>query len=148
MKTLHLAAAEDLARVAQLVLAFQAEMGREADPAELEDALVPLLEGAPQGALWLVGPRSAPVGYVAVGFGWSIEAGGLVAQVDQLYIRPAVRRRGMGGEALDALARTLSEAGARAISIDVAEPDAKSHRFYARARFRPRPGRVTLTRTL
>ena len=148
MKTLHLATTEDLPRVAPLVEAFATETGRGPDPETLEAALVSLLDGAPQGALWLIGPRRAPVGYVTVGFGWSLEAGGLVAEVDQLFIRPAVRRRGMGGEALDALARTLGEAGARAIRIAVPEEDAKSHRFYARARFRARTDRVTLVRTL
>ena len=76
-----------------------------------EDLILPLLEGSPHGAVYLIGPARAPIGYAIVSFGWSVEFGGLDGFVDELYLRPAVRRRGIATEALLALGQRLGAAG-------------------------------------
>jgi ribosomal protein S18 acetylase RimI-like enzyme len=148
MKSLHLAAVDDLPKLLPLVAAFHDHQGFGTTPEHQHDAILPLLEGIPHGAVWLVGPRRAPVGYVAVSFGWSVEYGGLDATVDELYIRSAVRKRGMGGEALDGLAKALREGGIRALHLEAKLEDETLRRFYKRARFVPRDGYVLMTRVL
>ena len=98
MRSLHLAAPEDLPRLLPLVAAFHEHQGFGTSPEHQHDAILPLLEGSPYGAVWLIGPRRAPVGYVVVSFGWSVEYGGLDAVVDELFVRSAVRNRGMGSD--------------------------------------------------
>ncbi len=148
MKSLHLAGPDDADRVLPLVAAFHAERGFDTDAEHQAGAIMPLLEGSPHGAIWLVGPRKAPVGYIVVTFGWSVEFGGLDAIVDEIYIRAAVRGRGMGGEALDGIAKALREAGVRALHLEVDGKDARAQRFYARARFQPRDGYMFMSRVL
>lgn len=148
MKSLHLAAPDDLTRLLPLVAAFHTEMGIERDDTVREAALAPLLAGSPHGAVWLIGPRKAPVGYIALSFGWSLEFGGLDAMVDELYIRPAVRQRGMGSEALNALAKGLKESGVRALHLEVSHDDDATRRFYRRARFHERDGFMLMSRAL
>ncbi len=133
---LHLADASDLDRLMTMVEAFHTETGIATTPEHLEGALRPVLEGSPLGAIWLIGPKMSPVGYVCVSFGWSIELGGLDAMIDELWIREKVRRRGMGAEALAALQAALSEAGVRALHLEVIEG---ATRLYKRAGFRARP---------
>lgn len=140
-KMLHLAGPEDLDRVEGMVAAYHAEEGIESDQEHRRLALLPLLDGSPHGAVWLVGPRMSPVGYLAVSFGWSIELGGLDGFVDEFWIREKVRGRGMGSEALSAAMSSLKEAGLVALHLEVAE-DNPAERIYRRLGFRRRPFRL------
>ncbi|MCR8547358.1 GNAT family N-acetyltransferase [Salipiger sp. P9] len=148
MKSLHLAGPEDLDRLAGLVAAFHAEQGYGTDAPHIRAALEPILAGMPHGAVWLIGPRKAPVGYIMASFGWSLEFGGLDAMVDELYIRPAVRRRGMGAEALQQLAGALRDNGVKALHLEVDRSDDRLQHFYRRARFHTRDGYALMSRAL
>lgn len=148
MKSLHLAAEEDAGKLLSLVAAFHTEMGFDTSEEHRAAAIAPLLSGSPHGAVWLVGPRRAPVGYIVLTFGWSVEFGGLDAIVDELYIRPAVRGRGMGLEALDGIAKAMKPAGVRALHLEVDREDERAHRFYGRARFKPRDTYLFMSRVL
>ncbi|MDP5335836.1 MAG: GNAT family N-acetyltransferase [Paracoccaceae bacterium] len=148
MSLLHLAAPEDLDRILPLVAAFHAEMGYDTDAAHHTRAIAPLLDGSPHGAVWLIGPRRAPVGYVVISFGWSVEFGGLDGIVDEIFVRPAVRGRGMGFEALNGIAKALGASGVRALHLEVARDDTRTQAFYARARFAPRDHTMFMSRVL
>ena len=80
------------------------------------------------------------MGYVIVSFGWSVEFGGLEGMIDEFYVREAVRGRGMGSEAMRALTAALSDAGLRALHLEVGEDNAKAQRFYSRLGFGLREG--------
>ncbi|MFP4044654.1 MAG: N-acetyltransferase family protein [Rhodosalinus sp.] len=145
---LHLARPEDLERVLPLVAAMHQEQGLAPDDGHRRAALAPLLEGSPHGAVYLIGPRGAPIGYLVVTFGWSVEFGGLDANVDELYVRRAVRGRGIAGDALDALARALREAGVRALHLEIDREDAVARRLCTRAHFAPRDRCMLMSRKL
>lgn len=148
MKALHLAGPDDVGKLLPLVSGFHTEQGFDTDDAHREAAITPLLDGSPHGAIWLIGPRRAPVGYIAVTFGWSIEFGGLDAIIDELYIRPAVRKRGMGSEALSGICKALKEAGVKALHLEVDTSDEATKRLYNRARFNLRDGYHYMSRVL
>lgn len=135
---LHLAAADDLERLLTMVAAYHAEEGLQTSAEHREAAIAPLLEGSPHGAIWLIGPRIAPVGYVCVSFGWSLELGGLDGMIDELWIREKVRGRGMGSEAVAALQKALQQAGIKALSLEVAATNDRATRIYKRAGFAAR----------
>jgi ribosomal protein S18 acetylase RimI-like enzyme len=148
MRSLHLATADDRDKLLPLVAAFHVEMGFDTTPEHRAAACTPLLEGSPHGAIWLIGPRRAPVGYIAVTFGWSLEFGGLDAVIDEIYIRRAVRGRGMGRDALDGIAKALKEAQVHALHLEVDRDDTKAQEFYARAHFEPRAKFMPMSRVL
>jgi GNAT superfamily N-acetyltransferase len=131
-----------------MVAARAVEQGRAGDAATMRAALLPLLEGGPHGAVYLVGPPRAPIGYVVLSFGWSVAAGGLVARIDEMHIRRAVRGRGIGSEVLASLPRALGSAGLRAIEVETGREDARARALFARRRFHPLEDRVTLRLTL
>ena len=145
---LHLAGPDDLEPLARLVGAFHAEMGIELDEVTRQAALQPLLDGSPYGAAYLVGPRRAPIGYAIVTFGWSVEFGGLDAFIDEIFIRPSVRGRGMGGDVLSALPKALADAGVVAFHLEVDRNDARAQKLYARAGFQPRDRFMLMSRRL
>ena len=137
MSRLHLATPEDLPRLDGMVAQYHALEGIESDEEHRRTALMPLLEGSPHGAVWLIGPRMSPVGYVAISFGWSIELGGMDGFIDEVWLREAVRGRGMGGEALSELLKTLDAAGVKALHLEMAN-DNPAERLYRRLGFRRR----------
>ncbi|AHD10087.1 GNAT family N-acetyltransferase [Phaeobacter gallaeciensis] len=145
---LHLARPEDLDRVLDLAAAFHSEMGITSDDTLRRAAIEPLLEGLPYGAVYLIGPARAPVGYIVVTFSWSVEFGGMDGFVDELFIRPPVRGRGIATEVLFALPRTLAEAGIKALHLEVDKTDDTARNLYARARFEPREKYMLMSRKL
>ena len=87
---LHLATEADLDKLLPLVAGYHAFEGIDPGDDHRRDALAPLLQGSPLGAVWLIGPKRAPVGYIAVSFGWSIEMGGMDGFIDEFFIRETV----------------------------------------------------------
>ena len=145
---LKLAQPEDLDRVVALVTAFHAETGISQDDAARRTGLAPLLDGIPHGAVYLIGPSRAPIGYVIVTFGWSVEFGGLDGFIDEIYVRPAVRGRGIASEVLISLPAALAEAGLKALHLEVDRADDPSQRLYARAGFKLRDRFALMSRRL
>lgn len=132
---LTLAAPEHIERLDALVAAFHGEQEIVSTAEARLDGLRPLLDGSPHGAIYLIGPARAPIGYVIVTFGWSIEFGGLDGFVDELYVRPKVRRRGIASEVLQTLPRALAGAGLKALHLEVDREAEATQRLYKRAGF-------------
>ena len=148
MSMLHIAGPDDLERLLPMVAGFQDHIGQPRNAEALEQALTPLLEGTPLGVVYLIGPRRAPVGYIALSFGWSIGFGGLEARISQFWVRSAVRGRGMGGDVLLALVPALAKHGLAAISLELPESDVRAQSLYLRRGFRAESGTQTLRRVL
>ncbi|EDZ45470.1 GNAT family N-acetyltransferase [Leisingera daeponensis] len=145
---LHLAKPEHLDTVLALVAAFHAESGLESSDAHRRAGIDPLLNGHPYGAVYLIGPTRAPIGYIVITFGWSVEFGGMDGFVDELYIRPAVRGRGVATEVLTELPKSLAAAGVRALHLEVGRENETAQRLYLRTRFQPRKNCILMTKIL
>lgn len=144
MTALTLARPDDLDRLLLLLVAHESEAGRSADEAALGRALVPLLEGSPHGAAYLIGPPRAPIGFTLLSFGWSVAAGGLVGRIEALHIRRAVRGRGIGAEVLVNLPRALAGAGLRALDIEIGREDVRARARLERLGFEARDGQLPM----
>ncbi len=145
---LTLATPEHFDRLDALVAAFHAEEGIRLSEEARRAGIAPLLEGIPHGAAYLIGPPRAPIGYVIVTFGWSVEFGGMDGFVDEIFVRPGVRGRGVAGEVLLALPRALAGAGVKALHLEVSEENESAQRLYARCGFSLRKGYHLMTRRL
>lgn len=145
---LTLATPEHFDRLDALVAAFHAEEGITLSAEARAAGIAPLLEGIPHGAAYLIGPPRAPIGYVIVTFGWSVEFGGMDGFVDEIFVRPGVRGRGVANEVLLALPRALASAGVKALHLEVAEENETAQRLYARCGFSLRKGYHLMTRRL
>ena len=146
MTALNLAKPEDIDRLLPLVTAFHAEEGVTQDDDTRRSAILPLLEGSPHGAIYMVGPGRAPIGYIAISFGWSIEFAGMDGFIDEFYIRPGVRGRGIGSEVLRQLPKALSEAGMKVLHLEVAHTNTRAQELYGRLRFEPRTQYMLMSR--
>ncbi|WP_282047915.1 GNAT family N-acetyltransferase [Sulfitobacter mediterraneus] len=145
---LTLAKPEHLDKITTLAAAFHAEEGIEMSDEARRAGLAPLLDGIPHGAAYLIGPPRAPIGYIVVCFGWSVEFGGLDAIIDELFIRPGVRGRGIATETLMSLPRALAGAGLRAIHLEVDSGNKAAVKLYKRAGFVTRDRYMFMSKTL
>ena len=145
---LRLARPDDLDRLMGLVSAFHAEAGIEQDADQRREALLPLLEGIPHGCVYLIGPGRAPLGYIILTFGWSVEFGGMDGFVDEIYIRPAVRGRGIASEVLLELPKALADAGLTALHLEVDRTNEAAQKLYLRTGFKPRDRYMLMSRQL
>ena len=136
---LHLATPDDTGKLLPMITAYHALEGINTDDDHRRTAIAPLLEGSPHGAIWLIGPKMSPVGYVAVTFGWSIEMGGLDGFIDELWIREKVRGRGMGSEAVSTLIKSLKAAGLMALHLEITQQNTRAEKMYGRLGFARRP---------
>lgn len=143
---LHLATAEDFAKLEALVAVFHAEHQITSDATHRQTALQPLLEGSPYGVAYLIGPRRAPVGYVIVTFTWSMAFVGLSGTIEEVFIRPNVRGRGMASNALFGLCQTLENNGVVALHVEGAPNPSTSSKLFARLGFRAAEHGTRLTR--
>lgn len=131
----HLCTPDDLERLTTLALRRYEEAGQTPDPDHITAGFAPLTEGGPMGAVWLFGPVRAPVGYMAVTFRWSVPDAALEAELADIYIRPSVRRRGLGFEVIHDIAKALGASGIAKMTVTPPTPDDDMHRLARRLRF-------------
>ncbi len=136
---LHIATPDDLAVLDGLVADFHGELNISTGAETRHAALSTLCQGTPHGVAYLIGPKRAPLGYMVISFGFSVELGGIDALLDEFYLRPAVRGRGMGGDALRGLTRALGDHGICAMHLEVDQSQQSLCEYYGKLGFAPRP---------
>jgi diamine N-acetyltransferase len=82
-------------------------------------SLCELLGTPSAGRAFLIQDEQLTVGYLVLSFDFSLEYGGKNAWIDELFIRPDFRGKGIGSEALDFAAQTAREAGAKVLHLEV-----------------------------
>ena len=70
------------------------------------------------------------------------------AIIDELYIRPPVRGRGIASETLIALPRALAQGGLQAIHLEVDRDNAAAVKLYTKAGFKARDRYMFMSRAL
>ncbi len=58
---------------------------------------------------WLVWQNELPVGYFLASIMWSPEFGGLIAWLEEFYLRPEVRGKGLGRSVFETIMRKLQD---------------------------------------
>jgi GNAT superfamily N-acetyltransferase len=132
---LRRAVAADRAVLLELAEEFCAVDHHPYDAGRVGRALDPLLADDRYGVVWVIDRHGAagPVGYAVVTWGWSLEAGGKEAVLDELYLRD--RGTGAGAVALEAICAATAAAGASRIYLETEAANHRVRRFYARAGF-------------
>ena len=107
---------------------------------ELSDAgAARAIDGALQQPDWarlLVATRAGSIiGMAALSFIWTYEHGGRAAWLEELYVEPAHRGRGIGRMLLQAAYRAAAEAGANAMDLEVDVAHRRAERLYEREGF-------------
>jgi GNAT superfamily N-acetyltransferase len=129
--------AEHCAVAVRLLRAQFEEHAISIPPERLEAAVARLIEMPDRGALLLALDGDEPVGLGALAFTWTLEHGGLVAWLDELYVVPERRGEGLGGALLGAACDLATRAGCAAIELEVDAAHRRAENLYRRAGFEP-----------
>jgi RimJ/RimL family protein N-acetyltransferase len=136
--TIRRAGAADRAALLPLIEEFYAVDHHDFVLDRVTAALDPLLADDRYGAVWLIErtaePADAvPLGYAVVTWGYSLEAGGVEAVLDEIFVRE--RGDGAGASALAEICRRTARAGASRIYLETEAANSRVRRFYARNGF-------------
>jgi ribosomal protein S18 acetylase RimI-like enzyme len=147
----RLAEESDLAALVVMMRLLREEDGEPDQPAFDADAaratVQTLVTNSSLGQVWLVCVSEEIVGYVVLTFGYSLEFGGRDAYVDELFIAPTHRRRGLASRALGFAESVLSALGIRAVHLEVKRGNESARRLYLSAGFEDL-GRQFLTKRI
>jgi GNAT superfamily N-acetyltransferase len=126
----RVAAVVDAGAVAELLDRFNREFETDTPGVEvLHPRLVTLLDGDRTIAL-LVG--EPPVALALLTLRPNVWYDGSVALLDELYVAPALRSKGIGSRLLAAAEAEVSRRGAQVVEINVDGDDTDARRFYER----------------
>jgi ribosomal protein S18 acetylase RimI-like enzyme len=135
MTDLRPATPADLEAVLALHQAFFSEDGYPFREEESRANLARLLGDPGLGRLWVMDDGGEVIGYLLLAFGFSLEFRGRDAFVDELYVAPGQRGRGLGTRALSLAAEACRDLGVRALHLEVERNKESAQELYRRAGF-------------
>lgn len=122
------------------MLAAQFRERRIASPRAAITATVATLVRRPgRGFILIARVGDRPVGVAYVAFSWTLEHGGNTAWLEELYVVPAMRGRGIGPALLDAIAERARRLGCGAIDLEVDATHSRASQLYQREGFTQLP---------
>lgn len=127
--------AKDLPSLTRLAIAFNNEDEHPLSRGGRR-ALRELCAGTPHGRGYMIEHERHDVGYVVIGLGFSIEYGGIDAFLDEFYVEPAFRGRGIGTTALQALGSIARRLNVRALHLEAMPANDGAARLYERLGFK------------
>ena len=121
----------DIDDLLRLQAGYYQEDGYAYDEGKAHQAWQTFLRDTSLGSAWAVESAAGLVGYIVVTLGYSLEYLGTDAFVDELYLVPEVRGRGLGREALRIAEAACAGLGVKALpSRGRAEQDWRARELY------------------
>jgi GNAT superfamily N-acetyltransferase len=110
--------------------------------------LTSLLSDGWLGAGWLGLRDEVPVGYLLAVFVFSLEHGGLTAEIDEFYVRPQARGSGIGRAMLAAAEAAFVARGCTNVALQLGRGNDAGRAFYLHHGYAPRDGYELLDKAL
>jgi GNAT superfamily N-acetyltransferase len=114
----------------------------------LELLLKQLLGSAHLGAAWVAEAEGRLAGYLIAVTLLSLEHGGLMAEIDELFVLPEARGQGIGARLLAAAEAALAARGCVRVQLQLAAGNAGARDFYRHRGYRARDGYRLLDKPL
>jgi GNAT superfamily N-acetyltransferase len=141
MAEIRRATTDDVPALLPLVAAYwQFEHLEGFEPSSVGAQLARLLSSDHLGAGWLALSDERAVGYLLAVYVFSLEHGGLTAEIDEFFVAPEGRGAGVGRLLLDAAEAEFVRAGCSNTSLQLGRDNAEARRFYHRYGYRKRSG--------
>ena len=135
---MRLATADDAPVLGRLLHAFNAEFGEQTPSAQvIAERAQPLMRSGDVTVLFV---GDGPDGFAQLRFRISLYTGALDAYLEELYVVPERRGRGLGRALLEATMQHARERGARRIDLNTSEDDVAARALYQRLGFTNREG--------
>jgi GNAT superfamily N-acetyltransferase len=146
--TLALATRQDLSRLFEWRRQmWRADALQSSDAARAEVAMASLIDDRTAGRLWVIHNDAHPVGFVVLVFSFSVEFGGRVAFIDELFIDERFRNIGIGRRAVELVIQEARQLGVRNLLLEVNDQNLPARSIYERCGFTDRKYRL-MTKSL
>jgi GNAT superfamily N-acetyltransferase len=122
----------DIATLVTLMAEFYAESDYKLDQAIAENAFAAILADERLGYVWIIDENGKDVGYVVITLRYGMEYGGLMACLDDLFVVPQSRNRGLSTAALFQVRDFCKSIGVRAMTVEVSHSNGPAQTVYRR----------------
>lgn len=129
----------DIAALLPLMKDFYAFERLQYDADLLRQLLLQLIGSQDLGRLILCEESGNLVGYMVLGFGFSLEFHGKDCFIDEFYVVPPYRSRGIGQAAVDFAVGVCRSAGIKAVHLEADHINVRGYEFYKRLGFKDHP---------
>jgi ribosomal protein S18 acetylase RimI-like enzyme len=109
----------DVPALLDLMNQFYAESDYDLDRSWAEESFRQILRNEARGAVWVAREGAEAIGYIVLTLRHSMEFGGLVGIVDDLFVRASFRRKGVGSALVAALLEASRNLGLFAVHVEV-----------------------------
>jgi GNAT superfamily N-acetyltransferase len=137
--SLHPAELEDAPTLLPLMKEFYAHEGLHFVERAACKTLEALLDDPALGSAWFIRVEDILAGYAVLTLQYSLEFHGRAACLDEIYLRPEFRGRGVGTIALGHLEAICRALGVRSLHLVVERANSQAARFYQKAGFEMPP---------
>jgi len=138
----------DIPALVALMAEFYAESGFELDRPLAESAFSAIIGDERLGIVWIIECDGEDVGHVVMTLRFGMEFAGLIACVDDLYVRPSHRGKGLAVAALSEIRELCKNRGVRAMTVEVGHGNVPAQAAYRRIGFAEAPDRQLLSLAL
>jgi GNAT superfamily N-acetyltransferase len=148
-KVIRLATPADVRGIAPLVARYWEFEGIAGFQLPRIEALLDELLATPdRGAIWVAETAAGLSGYLLAVFMFSLEHGGLMAEIDELFVLPEMRSARAGALLLAAAERDMAARGLRRLQLQLGIENHRGRTFYSRHGFLARCGYELLDKSL
>ena len=109
--------------------------GHAFDEAKAHEALLAFLSDASFGRAWLICDGDAPVGYIVLTLGYSLEYLGRDAFIDEFFLLESYRSRGWGRKTMEFVEEHARSLGVRSIHLEVVRANNHALEVYRKLGF-------------
>lgn len=127
-----------LARLVEQYWGFEGIGGFDVD--RVESLLRQALATADRAMCWLAEWEGEVEGYLLAALVFSLEHGGTMAEIDELFVTHAFRKRGIGEALLAQAESTLHAKGVHRLQLQLSPINSRAREFYAARGYGPRSG--------
>ncbi len=136
---IRLATAADIACIASLAERYwDFECIAGFDRRRIETLLGELIAAPQRGVCWVAEVDGRLHGYLVAVFMLSLEHGGLMAEIDEVFVSHEMRSAGLGSQLLEAAECDLAARGLRRLQLQIGMDNERARRFYERHGFHRR----------
>jgi GNAT superfamily N-acetyltransferase len=138
----------DVPLLLDLMTDFYAEGGYALDRSHAAQAFSAVLADGRLGYIWIIQKEHQAVGHLVLTLRYAMEYGGMIACLDDLYVKPAWRNGGLSKAALLEVKSFCEKAGIRAVTVEVGHNNGPAQSVYRRLGFVEAPDRQLLAMAL
>ncbi|MCC2112660.1 MAG: GNAT family N-acetyltransferase [Hyphomicrobiales bacterium] len=128
----------DIDAILDLMVAYYAFEELPFDRRRTRMSVAHVLETEAVGQIWTATNGRRVVGYIAIFYGYSLESGGLEATLDEFFVVPEERGRGIGRALMETCLASCRERGVVSMVLEVGRGNDAAKSFYEKYGFRGR----------